>query len=178
MMMRALSGLLLATAAFCLALGITLPLLEMERLFFLTDRPSLIDVIAGLWSNGDALLAAIIALASVVFPVAKIAALQFTLALSATPAKDHPAWARPMDRAVGFFTKWSMLDVMLVALAIFAARTSSLAAAVSQPGLWFFAGSALASAVAAHLVQRARRQLDAEKDHPQHRRDDEAQYDQ
>ena len=43
-MTRALSGLCLAVAAFCLALGITLPLLEMERLFFLTDRPSPLDV--------------------------------------------------------------------------------------------------------------------------------------
>ncbi|WP_342212126.1 paraquat-inducible protein A [Roseitalea porphyridii] len=157
MTMRAASGLLLALSAFCLALGITLPLLEMERLFVLTDRPSLIDVVGGLWTSGDPLLALIVGLASIVFPVAKILALQIMLALSATPPEGHPAWARPLDGAVGFFSKWSMLDVMLVALAIFAARTSGLATAISQPGLWFFAGSALASAVAAHLVTRATR---------------------
>ncbi|WP_306025070.1 paraquat-inducible protein A [Oceaniradius stylonematis] len=151
-MKLALTGLLLAAAAFCLALGITLPLLEMERLFVLTDRPSLIDVVAGLWNSGDPLLAAIIALASIVFPAAKIAALHVSAALAATPPDRHPAWARPLDRAVGIFTKWSMLDVMLVALAIFTARTSGLATAISQPGLWFFAGSALASAVAAWLL--------------------------
>lgn len=156
MMMRAASGLLLALAAFCLALGITLPLLEMERLLVLTDRPSLVDIVTGLWRSGDRLLAVIIALASIIFPVAKIAALHVMLALSATPPESHPAWARPVDRAVGFFGKWSMLDVMLVALAIFAARTSGLATAISQPGLWFFAGSALASAIAAHLAARAR----------------------
>lgn len=155
-MAHALGGLLLAVAAFCLALGITLPLLEMERLFVLTDRPSLIDIVAGLFFGGDPFLAAIIALASIVFPIAKIAALHVTLALSATPVDSHPAWARPVDGAVGFFTKWSMLDVMLVALAIFAARTSGLATAISQPGLWFFAGSALASALGAYLVQKAR----------------------
>lgn len=155
-MTRALSGLCLAVAAFCLALGITLPLLEMERLFFLTDRPSLLDVVAGLWENNDRLLAVIVGLASIVFPTAKIVALHVTLGLSATPAETHPAWARPIDGAVGFFTKWSMLDVMLVALAIFAARTSGLATAVSQPGLWFFAGSALASAIGAYLAQRLR----------------------
>ena len=159
-MTHALSGLLLAIAAFCLALGITLPLLEMERLFVLTDRPSLVDVVAGLWSGGDPLLATIIALASIIFPIAKIAALHLALALSATPQDTHPQWARPIDRAVGFFTKWSMLDVMLVALAIFAARTSGLATAISQPGLWFFAGSALASAAGAYMVQRARGQAE------------------
>ncbi|MCR9123459.1 MAG: paraquat-inducible protein A [Phyllobacteriaceae bacterium] len=156
-MKPALSGLLLAAAAFCLALGITLPLLEMERLFVLTDRPSLVDVVAGLWTSGDPLLAAIIALASIIFPAAKIAALHLATALAATPPDSHPAWARPLDRAVGFFTKWSMLDVMLVALAIFAARTSGLATAISQPGLWFFAGSALASALAAWLLRPVRK---------------------
>ncbi|MEO1747487.1 MAG: paraquat-inducible protein A, partial [Pseudomonadota bacterium] len=52
------------------------------------------------------------------------------------------------------FSKWSMLDVILVALAIFAAKTSGLAAAISQPGIWFFAASTIASSIAAGLVLR------------------------
>ncbi len=36
-----------------------------------------------------------------------------------------------------------MLDVVLVALVIFAAKTSGLATAFTQPGLWFFAASAV-----------------------------------
>ena len=154
--MRELSGLLLAAAAFCLALGITLPLLEMERLFVLTDRPSLIDVVTGLWRSGDPLLAAIIALASIVFPVAKIGVLHVTLAMS-PPADDTQApWSRRVNAAVGFFTTWSRLDVMLVARAIFAARTTGLATAISQPGLWFFAASALSSALAAFFIQQGK----------------------
>ena len=41
-----------------------------------------------------------------------------------------------------------MLDVLLVALVIFAAKTSGLAAAITQPGLWFFAASTVLAAVA------------------------------
>lgn len=156
MIIRALAGLFLAIAAFCLALGITLPLVEMERLFFLTERPSLIDIVGGLWSNNDALLAIIVGGASIVFPALKITALHVMIALPDHPDADTPAWAARVEGAVGFFTKWSMLDVMLVALAIFAARTSGLATAISQPGLWFFFVSALASALGAWLAQRTR----------------------
>jgi paraquat-inducible protein A len=36
-----------------------------------------------------------------------------------------------------------MMDVLLVAIVVFAAKTSGLANAFSQPGLWFFALSAI-----------------------------------
>jgi paraquat-inducible protein A len=45
-------------------------------------------------------------------------------------------------------SKWSMMDVLLVALVVFAAKTSGLAAAVSQPGVWFYALSTLLVAAA------------------------------
>ena len=44
-----------------------------------------------------------------------------------------------------------MLDVLLVALVIFAAKTSGLAAAFTQPGLWLFTASAVLTAVASAL---------------------------
>ena len=52
-------------------------------------------------------------------------------------------------------SNWSMLDVVLVALVIFAAKTSGLATAATKPGLWFFAASALLTAVASALARRA-----------------------
>jgi len=50
-----------------------------------------------------------------------------------------------------YLAKWSMLDVLLVAIAIFAAKTSGLASAVSQPGLWFFAISTITISAATKL---------------------------
>ena len=47
-----------------------------------------------------------------------------------------------------------MMDVLLVALVIFAAKTSGLANAFAQPGLWFYATSAIAGAIAAGLLKR------------------------
>jgi paraquat-inducible protein A len=47
-----------------------------------------------------------------------------------------------------------MLDVVLVSLVIFAAKTSGLATAFTKPGLWFFAASAVLTAVASGLAKR------------------------
>ena len=40
-------------ATFCLALGIVLPLVRVERLVALADQPSLVAMIAGLCLDGD-----------------------------------------------------------------------------------------------------------------------------
>ena len=71
--MRPALPFILFAASFCLGLGIVLPLITVERLFVFTDTPSLVTMIAGLWREGDGLLAAIIALFSVCFPCLKLA---------------------------------------------------------------------------------------------------------
>lgn len=143
--MRLLIVILLPLATFSFALGITLPLMRLEKLYFLEERPSLIEVIHGLWLEGDAALAAIVALFSVVFPAAKI------LMTHAAAIKGGRSRSLALLSAV---SKWSMLDVMLVALVLFAAKTSGLAAASILPGLWFYAGATLSTALAAALCRR------------------------
>jgi paraquat-inducible protein A len=48
-----------------------------------------------------------------------------------------------MARLLPVLGKWSMMDVMLVAIVIVAAKTSGMASAFTQPGLWFYAASAI-----------------------------------
>jgi paraquat-inducible protein A len=47
-----------------------------------------------------------------------------------------------------------MLDVVLVALVVFAAKTSGLATAFTKPGLWFFAASVVLTAMASAVLKR------------------------
>jgi paraquat-inducible protein A len=54
-------------------------------------------------------------------------------------------------------SKWSMADVLVVALAIFAAKTSGLADAAAQSGIWFYAAATLLSACAAVILTRRAR---------------------
>ncbi len=143
--MRLALPIVLFAAALAFGLGLVLPLIRVERLYFLTDEPSLLGIIGGLWTEGELLLAAIVALFSAILPCVKLALLN--VAAYAGAAHKVPAWLKALSN-------WSMLDVMLVALVIFAAKTSGLATAISQPGLWFFAASAVLTATASALIKR------------------------
>ncbi|MEL6818108.1 MAG: paraquat-inducible protein A [Pseudomonadota bacterium] len=146
--MRYATALLTLIAALCLPLGWVLPLLQLERLYFFKDTPSLVDLVTGLWAEGDLGLSSIIVIVSFIFPLAKLAGLSIILALP----NDRHDRAQQIGNWLAVFSKWSMLDVVLVALAIFAAKTSGLAAAISQPGIWFFTASTVTSSIAAGLI--------------------------
>lgn len=136
--MPAIRPLLLLFAAICFGLGISLPLIRFEKLFFFSETPSLIGVVTGLWTKGDVGLAALIAAFSLVFPVVKMS----TVYEAVFGSGQFPAWAAVLS-------KWSMMDVLLVAILVFAAKTSGVATAVSQPGIWFYAASTVLTAIAA-----------------------------
>lgn len=137
----------LLAAPLCLALGITLPLLKLEKLWLFEETPSLVEVVASLWSNQEALLAIIIAAFSIAFPMVKLLGLNI-LALTAKNERNEA-----VQKWLSAISAWSMLDVMVVALIIFAAKTSGLAAAFSQSGLWFYVLATILSAIASKLLK-------------------------
>ena len=154
-MTRTFLPILLFVATFCFALGLVLPIAIFERLFFLTERPSLLEIVASLWAGSDYFLAIVIALFSVAFPAAKLLVLHMASADGARRNLVHRA---------GALSKWSMMDVLVVALAVFAAKTTGLASAAAQPGIWFYGAAALLSAVLAIFLKREdRRELDARR---------------
>ena len=130
---------LLVLSTLCLAFGLVLPLVRFEKLYFFNETPSLIDIVLSLWGQGSGGLALLVALFSIVFPVIKL----FGIALEATAPPRVDAKAGWLARLLPVLGKWSMMDVMLVALVIVAAKTSGMASAFTQPGLWFYAASAI-----------------------------------
>ncbi|MEM7463846.1 MAG: paraquat-inducible protein A [Pseudomonadota bacterium] len=142
--MGALRPALLLIASISFGLGISLPLIRLEKFFFFSDTPSLVELVFGLWQNGDIGLSLLVGLFSLVFPVIKL----FTVYEAAYGSGNFPAWASVL-------AKWSMMDVLLVAILVFAAKTSGLATAVSQPGIWFYALSTVAAATATAGIKNA-----------------------
>lgn len=141
---------LLFAGPFCLALGLTLPLVRFEKLYFFEDTPSLVGIIATLWRDGSFLLALLVALFSAVFPVAKLLVVFF----EAAAKRNGEARGKGLLRNfIPLLSKWSMMDVLLVALVIVAAKSSGVADAFTQPGLWFYAASALVVTVTHYLLQ-------------------------
>ena len=142
--MRLLLAILLYVCAFCFALGLTLPLVRFEKLYFFEETPTLIEIVLTLHQEGDLALAILIGAFSIVFPAVKLALL-FVIAVGGGTARRLGA--------LSAVSKWSMMDVMVVALAIVAAKSSGLAAAVTLPGIWFYATATIGSAVAATLLR-------------------------
>ena len=67
----------------------------------------------------------------------------------------HTPSQLPLNEAkAASLAKWSMVDVLLVAILIFAAKTSGIANAFTQPGLWFLALSAVTAAAATLGLKR------------------------
>ena len=145
--MQPLLPLVLFAATFSLALGLVLPLISVERLFVFAEEPSLLAMIAGLWSAGDRLLAVVIGLFSVALPSLKLALLHLATYGGKARAARIPGWFRAL-------ANWSMLDVLLVALVIFAAKTSGFATAFTKPGLWFFAASVLLTVATSYMLKK------------------------
>ncbi|MBP2488860.1 paraquat-inducible protein A [Rhizobium leguminosarum] len=148
--MKALSMIrpvLLVAAPFFLALGLVLPLVHFETLYFFDETPSLIEIIDSLWQGGDGLLAAIVALVSILLPSLKM----IGIAAEATAAGGQ-AGSLFYRRVVPHLSKWSMMDVLLVAIVIAAAKTTGLAAAFTQPGLWCYAASSMISGLLHSLM--------------------------
>lgn len=136
-MLAQLRPFLLLVSAISFGLGISLPLMRFEKLWFFSETPSLITIVSDLWIQGEYLLTLVVAGFSLLFPVLKLAT-GFQAVFS---NKKASGWAAAL-------AKWSMMDVLLVAIVVFAAKTSGLANAISQPGLWFFALSTITVAIA------------------------------
>lgn len=145
--MRYLVPSLLFVATISFTLGATLPLIRVERLFVFADEPSLLGIVSGLWETGDVFLALVVGLFSLAFPALKLGLMHIAAYAGASARRAVPAW-------VGSLSKWSMLDVVLVALVVFAAKTSGLASALTKPGLLFFAASVVLTAAVSALLRR------------------------
>lgn len=145
--MNALLPIMLFAATGAFALGVTLPLIRVERFFLFADEPSLIALVSGLWKGGDPFLAAVVGFFSIVFPAVKLCLLHVAAHGGPEAARAVPGWVRGLSN-------WSMLDVVLVALVIFAAKTTGLASAFTRPGLWFFTLSVVLTAAVSALLKR------------------------
>jgi paraquat-inducible protein A len=144
--------LFLVSALISLPIGLCLPLLEVEKMWFWQSSYSVLSGISGLWKDGQLLLALVLLCFSVLFPFVKLGAL---VAL----------WFRRMDAAarerllerLEWLGRWSMLDVFAVAILVVAAKLGILAECHPQQGVYVFGAAVLCSMLAnARLLHLAR----------------------
>ena len=137
----------LAAAAVLLFFGLTLPMLNVTSFWVFTDTHSVIGGIERFWQEGEWLLLAAIGGFAVLFPAAKI--------LVAGWAVVDPPGARSTLKLAAAISKWSMLDVFVVALVVLTVKSTAVADASVGSGAWCFAGAAILSSLAiAGLAKR------------------------
>lgn len=144
-----LLGLMIVGATVCLVLGLTLPIVRLTRFFIWTDVHSLVSVVRELYLSGEIFLAAIICIFSIVLPFFK---LLYLLALYSI-RQVHPGGPGRLLKRIAWLGKWSMLDVLVLALLIFYAKSTNLADATSMPGLYMFSLAVVLTMIANSMIE-------------------------
>lgn len=140
---------LLLMAAVSLALGLTQPILQVEKFIFWESDYSVITGIIGLYEDGEYLLAFVIFFFSLVFPVAKL-----VLLLIVWRAKMSHTQRFKVLRGLSTLGKWSMLDVFAVAILVVAGKLGAVADVQPRVGVYLFAAGVVLSMLATGWIYR------------------------
>lgn len=145
---RRAARLLAALCALLLMAGLSLPVMELETAFDLQVY-SVLTGIADLASGGNVLLAGIVFLFSVVFPIAKLATLLAVGELH-LPRGER---ARVL-RVLAVLGRWSMLDVFVIVVLVGAVQLGWLSSGRPRAGIYVFGAAILLSMLAAEALER------------------------
>lgn len=132
-------NLLLLVALGLLFYGLQAPILTLEKFYFFSNTVSLLSALQQLAQEAEWGLFALVGVFSVVFPVLKN--LLLLLVWNFDPSKGerhrrHLHW-------LATYSKWSMLDVFVVALLVVSVKLGSLAEARVEEGIYAFAASVI-----------------------------------
>lgn len=128
---------ILATVFF--ALGVILPVIRFTTVYVWSREHSIATIIWALFENEEYFLTVVLFLFSILFPFLK---LFYLLTLLTSP--DIPAEFRTRSiSTMEWLGRYSMTDVMVLALLIFYVNSSGYTEADVLPGVYFFAASAI-----------------------------------
>ncbi len=125
---------LLVLACILLAIGLVTPMLTLTRFVFFEDSFSVLSGIVELFDSGKYGLFVIIGLFSIVLPILKIAVLFKLLASRTGSAKHMQRYLHLMHD----YGRWSMLDVLVVAILIVTVKLGAIASIEIHAGLYVF----------------------------------------
>jgi len=149
-----LMNLLLVLAVALLVTGIFAPMLTLHQLWIFDHQVSLVSGLGDLWRDGRFLLFFLILVFSIIVPLLKILLLAAVWNLS----PNDPRRRSRHLHLVHQYGKWSMLDVLVVAVLIVSVKLGSLARVEIHYGFYAFAAAVLLSMLITALsVQAAER---------------------
>lgn len=134
-------GLVLLAALVLLLFGLFLPAIEITSFFFLSRDLSLFDSVLSFFDAGNYFLFVVTVVFTIIFPTIKI-----VTGLALWHADDPIGGsARSLLDKLAAASKWSMLDVFIIALVVLIADGRLLSGADIRVGAIVFAGSVVLS---------------------------------
>jgi len=143
------SAVLVVAATVCLVLGLTQPVIKLTYLYFWSETYSLAAIVARLFEEGEFFLCGVIFLFSIVFPALKLIYLLAAFVLRPSGASAYGRF----HASISWLGKWSMLDVLVLALVVFYAKSTSLSDAIALPGVYLFTASVILTMLAYAIVE-------------------------
>jgi paraquat-inducible protein A len=127
-------SLTILAASVCLALGITLPILKLTSFGFWTTEHSLLSTVGVLLKDNQTFLGLIVLVFSILLPITKLLYLLLVSTLPPAEILRHQSRLRALE----WLGKWSMHDVLVLALTIFFIKSQEVYDASSLNGVYFF----------------------------------------
>lgn len=132
------------------ATGIFFPFFHVAKFWIFEEAVSVVGGILTLFKEGEYFLFAVLTLFTLVFPCVKLGLLGIIWA-----EREHDlARVRRLHRWVSSLGKWSMLDVMVVAILLVTMKAAGLARIQVGLGLYLFTFSVVATQVASGWIDR------------------------
>jgi len=142
---------LLLGAAFALfAAGVFFPFFHVTKFWLFDDAVSVVAGIFTLLREGEYFLFIVLTLFTLVFPCVKLG----LLAVIWAEREHNLTRVRRLHRWVEHLGKWSMLDVLVVAILIVAMKSAAVAEIHTGAGLYLFTFSVIATQMASAKVAR------------------------
>jgi paraquat-inducible protein A len=145
--------LLLASVLFLF--GISMPLLTITKLLIFDNTVSVLSGVSELFEARHYLLFSLIVAFSIVLPVLKIVVIYLALSVM----HESPIKYAKYLRWIHAYGRWSMLDVMVVAILIVTVKLGAIASVEVHEGLYVFGASVLLIMVITHFVAGMAKEL-------------------
>lgn len=153
-----ITGTLLLAAAPLFVAGLWMPVISVRSMLVFEREFSLLDGVLAFFRSGDYFLFAILGLFTVLLPAAKIGTALMVWSLGLTHG-----WAPQLVRLFERISRWSMLDVLVVALTILFLEGTLATSADIGLGVILFAGAVILSTIATYRIARSQGQAENDR---------------
>jgi paraquat-inducible protein A len=143
-----LLNLLLLFAAVLLFIGLVNPILTLEKFYFFSNTISLWSALETLAAEKEWGLFVLVGSFSVLFPILKLIMLFLIWNLEEATGERHRRHLRWLET----YSKWSMLDVFVVALLVVSVKLGAMAEARVEFGIYAFAASVVLTMLLSYWI--------------------------